>query len=257
MPGFFSPDLVHGPSQRSSGAGEMRELERALDALQATAAHFGLSTQVDARVRVAYQETTRKAAQEILDAVRRGTMTPGQGAAQANLLRNAAMDMMRARTSPTVLAYARSLKQHGKTLAELCEKYAGELFSRPFAQLSEQQQSSVWLKIIQKSGEPNAGINAQARTLRTAGRGLFVLSLALALSDIAAAEDKPRETTRQGTLMAAGAAGGYAVGAAAVATGVCAATAPVCVGALAIVGAMAFAFGADLAFGELWPSPGR
>lgn len=257
MGGFYTPDTGHATARREPGGGELRELELALDALQAAAAHFGASTQVDAKVRLAYQEMTRKAADDILAAVRRREITPAQGAQQARVLRNAAMDMMRARTSPTVLAYARSLKATGKTLAELCERYAGELFGKPFASLTEAQQSSVWLKIIQRSGEPNAAVNAQARVLRHAGRALFVLSLALAVADVAAAEDKPREATRQGTLMAAGIAGGYAVGAGAVAAGVCVATAPVCVGAAALVGAMAFAFGADLAFGSLWPSPGR
>ena len=255
MPGFTYPDQNRTPLQRDAHGGEVLELQRALDALQATAAHFGTSAQIDARIRLNYQALARKAATEILDAVRRGELTASEGAAQAQTLRNAAMDMMRARTSPTVLAYAKSLKGTGKTLGELCEKYAAELFGKPFAALPESQQASVWLRIIAKSGQPNAAINAQAQMLRHAGRALLVLSLALAIADIVNAEDKPREVAHQGTLLAAGVAGGYVAGAGAVALGVCAATAPVCVGAAAIIGAMALAFGTDWAFSSLWPRP--
>lgn len=255
MGGSTYPEQTRTPSQHNLHSGEMQELQRALDALQATAAHFGTSAEIDARVRLNYQALTRKAATEILDAVRRGEMTASQGAAQAQTLRNAAMDTMRARTSPTVLAYAKSLKETGKTLPQLCEKYAAELFRKPFAALTEAEQASVWLRIITKSGQPNAAINAQAQGLRYAGRALLVLSLAIAIADIVDAENKPREVAHQGALLAAGTAGGFVAGSGAVAFGVCAATAPVCVGAAAIIGAMALAFGTDWAFSSLWPQP--
>ena len=257
MSGFFTPDTGHAPTGRDAQSGEMQALHEALEALQATAAHFGTTGQTDARVRMEYQAMTRKAAQDLLAAVQRGEMTPAQAAEQAQTLRNSAMEMMRARTSPTMLAYAKSLKEQGKTLAELCEKYAGELYAKPFAKLGEAEQAAVWLRIIQKSGQPNAAVSRQAMGLRYAGRALFVLSLAIAVSDIMNAEDKPREVAHQGSLMAAGVAGGYLAGAGAVSLGVCAATAPVCIGAAAIVGAMALAFGTDWAFSSLWPKPAR
>ena len=75
--------------------------------------------------------------------------------------------------------------------------------------------------------------------------------------EIYAAEDKPREVARQGVLAGAGVAGGWAVGSAALATGVCAATAPICVGVAALAGVLVSAFGADLAFDSLLPRPAR
>jgi hypothetical protein len=82
---------------------------------------------------------------------------------------------------------------------------------------------------------------------------LLFVSLALAAYEVAQANDKPREIARQGALATAGIVGGWAVGNAAVAAGVCAATAPVCVGAMVFAGGLLAAYGADAGFGSLYP----
>lgn len=61
----------------------------------------------------------------------------------------------------------------------------------------------------------------------------------------------------QGTLAGAGLIGGRAARGAAVAVGVCAATAPVCVGAIAFVGGLLATYGAEASFGSLYPRPTR
>ncbi|WP_254367230.1 hypothetical protein [Paraburkholderia sp. NMBU_R16] len=79
----------------------------------------------------------------------------------------------------------------------------------------------------------------------------------LGMSRTSLSRDKPREVMRQGALAGAGLIGGWAAGSAAVAVGVCAATAPVCVGAIAFVGGLLATYGAEASFGSLYPRSTR
>lgn len=165
------------------------------------------------------------------------------------------MELSRLRSSPTGRAFAAKLKSQGRTLAELTEKYAQRLFRSSFAALGEAQQARVYLEIVDSAGRADPAVVALAQKLGKLGRRIFLVSLAIAVHEIYTAEDKPREVVRQGLIAGAGVAGGWAAGGAAVTTGVCAATAPVCVGAMAIIGGILFAFGADLLYGTVYPVP--
>ena len=233
------------------------QLQTALDALQATATNFSAMCINDSKVRVQYMRDISAIATEFQQAVQSGRLSPSEAAAGAQKLRNQILELSRLRSSPTGRAYATQLKKHGRTFAELTEKWAQNLFKRPFGALSEAQQASVYLEVIKAAGRADQNVAALARTLGKVGQRLLLVSLAIAVYDISMAEDKPHEVARQGALAAAGVAGGWALGAGAVATGVCVATAPVCVGAAALIGGLLFAFGADLAFGTVYPRPGR
>lgn len=184
-----------------------------------------------------------------------GRMSARTAAEQVNALRNQILDLARLRSSPTGRAYAMRLKQQGKTLGELGEKYASRLFRKPFATLSEAEQAAVCAEVVAAGGRADPAVMALSSTLGKIGRRLFLVSLAVAVYEIYEADDKPREVARQSVLAGAGIAGGLAGGAGAVAVGVCAATAPVCVGVAALVGGLLFAFGADLTFGTIYPRP--
>lgn len=123
--------------------------------------------------------------------------------------------------------------------------------------LPERRQASVLKEIIQASGRPDEGVMRLAGQLGQAGRRLLLVSLAVAVYDVVEADDKPREVMRQGVLAGAGLVGGWAAGSAAVAVGVCAATAPVCVGVIAFVGGLLATYGTDASFGSLYPRPTR
>lgn len=230
-------------------------LQRALTGLQASASNFAATCIRDFRVRAQYAKDIQAVSREFADAVRTGRLSAKAAAEQVNTLRNQIMDLTRLRSSPTGRAYAMRLKQQGKTLGELAEKYAVRLFQKPFSRLSESQQSAVYAEIVVAGGRADPAVMALSRTLGTIGRRLFLVSLAVAAYEIYEAENRPREVARQGVLAGAGVAGGLAGGAGAVAVGACAATAPVCVGVAALVGGLLFAFGADLAFGTIYPRP--
>jgi hypothetical protein len=236
---------------------EQQALDLVLGELQATANNFAATCINDSRVRLQYVRDIQGVSQEFRSAVGAGKLTPRAAAERVNQLRNQIMDLARLRSSATGRAYATRLKQSGKTLGELAEKYAQRLCGKAFGALSESQQTAVYTEIISAGGKADPAVMTISQNLGRIGQRLFLISLAIAIFEIARAENKPREVARQGVLASAGIAGGWAIGAGAVATGACAATAPVCVGVMAVVGGLLFAFGADLAFDTAFPRPAR
>jgi hypothetical protein len=238
-------------------SGDKRALEEALAGLQGTASQFGATCINDARARLQYARDIAAVPGELRAAIDAGRISVSDAAAQASALRNRIMELARRRSSPTARAYAMRLKREGRSVSELSEKYAKRLYDSLFSALSEQRQASVFKEIIQASGRPDEGVMRLAQQLGRAGRRLLLVSLGVAVYDVVEADDKPREVMRQGVLAGAGLIGGWAAGGAAVAVGVCAATAPVCVGAIAFVGGLLATYGAEASFGSLYPRPTR
>jgi len=241
----------------SPTSGDKRALEEALAGLQGTASQFGATCINDARARLQYARDIAAVPGELRAAIDAGRMSVSDAATQAAALRNRIMELARHRSSPTARAYAMRLKRDGRSVAELSEKYARRLYGNTFSALSAERQASVFKEIIRASGRPDEGVMRLAQRLGRAGRRMLLVSLAVAVYDVAEADDKPRETMRQGALAGAGIIGGWAAGSAAAVVGVCAATAPVCVGAIAFVGGLLATYGAEASFGSLYPRPTR
>lgn len=231
---------------------DLAALDHALFQLYAATSHFAAAAIHDSRMRAQYQRDVGEMARELKAAVDTGQLSARAAAEQAHAVRNSILEGMRAKTSPTVRAYATQLKRAGLTLSELEEKYAAERFQKRFSQLSPHQQNAVYGDIIDSAGRPRPRVMNQAKWLGRAGRRVMLVSFAIAVYEVAKADDKPLEMMRQGTLAGAGIAGGVAVGSAAVAFGLCAATAPVCVGVMALAGSMLAAYGADTAWGSIY-----
>lgn len=232
-------------------------LNKALDGLQSTASYFGSTAIREAKVRFQYMRDIADAISEIKFKVKSGQLSTVEAANVAQLMRNEILDLSRLRSSSIGRAYAMSIKKGGRTMADLTEKYATDLFKKPFVALSEVQRSGVFAEIISAAGRPDLRVAALGKMAGKMGKRLLLVSLAIAVYEINDAEDKVRETARQGALAAAGIAGGSAAGAGAVAVGVCAATAPVCVSVAALIGAILFSVGADLTFGTIYPRPSK
>lgn len=190
-------------------------------------------------------------------AVSMGQISAREAAEQASAVRNQIMEMSRLRSSPAVRAYATKLKKLGLSFSHLQETYAQRKYGTTFSELSEGKQSGVYAEIIRAAGRPDPGVMELAEKIGRVGRRVLLVSLAIAVYEVAESDDKPREVARQGALASAGVIGGWAAGTAAVAAGMCAATAPVCVGVAAFAGGLLAAFGADSGFGALYPRPSR
>ncbi|PHV11331.1 hypothetical protein [Chitinimonas sp. BJB300] len=235
------------PKQISSN-----EFGDAIRALESELASFTAHAINDDAVRADYRKKTQAAVNEIIDAVKQRKLTPHEGAQAANALRNQIMELSRSNLTSFGLAYSKSLKETGKTIAELEQKYALKLFSKDFATVTPSEREAVWREIIDRAGASNGAVNRVSRVAGNAGRALLIASLAIAVYSVATADDKPREAAKQATGLGAGIAGGAAGGAAIVAI----ASGPVgwlAVGLGVIVGAALAGIGANETFDYFWP----
>lgn len=234
---------------RQSGPGS-DPLQSAISELESEFLNFAQRFIKDANVRANYLAEARRFSQELLDDVKAGRLTPTAAAARANEMRNSLMEAMRVRSSDIGRAVAELEKATGKTLADLMEKYALKIYGKEFKLLSAAEQDIVYLEIVAKAGAPNPKWNARALKLGKIGRGLIVVSLALAVYNVASSERPGRQVVKEGVTAGAGLLGSMAGGAAAGL--VCGPGAPVCVGIGVVVGGIAFGLGADLSFDWLW-----
>jgi hypothetical protein len=227
------------------------EFETAIRALQAETVSFGGRFINDANVRADYAKNANKAIQELIDLVKSRKITPHEGAQTANAMRNQIMELARANTSDFGKALARDMKPNGIGLETLEETYAKRLFNRSFDLLSTAEKETVWTQIIHKAGKSNPKVNMRVKFFGVAGRGLLIASLAISVYNIVEAEDKTRQTTKEGVTLGAGIAGGFA-GAAAVGFIV---SNPVgwAVGIGILVGSAIAAIGSSELFDYFWP----
>jgi hypothetical protein len=224
-------------------------LESELAELEITANNFAIRFIPDAKMRKEYIESTRKFSLELQDMVKRNKLSPNAAAVQANIMRNNMMEAMRGKSSDFGLAIARFLKKEGLSLTELEQKYGNKLFNSEFDKLSLNQKNVVWRKIVAKAGEPRVRASNGAMWLGRAGKGLFFLTVAIAVYHIATFENKVRETANECIAMGGGMAGSAVLGYAGL---LCGPGAIVCVPLGVFVGGIIGSAGADWAFDSIW-----
>jgi hypothetical protein len=237
-------------NKASGGSSDNTVLDNALLMLESEAVNFSVRFIGDASVRANYVAQATQFAEETVALVNSGALTPRQGAERAHAMRNSLLDAGRLKSSDIGRAAAELEKATGLTLEQLTTKYAKQLFTKEFAQLTAAEQDQVLLAVVRASGRPNAQFTAAARNLGKVGRGLVLVSIAMAAYSIASSDRPGREAVKQGTTAGLGFLGSLAGGAAAGL--VCGPGAPVCVGIGAVIGGAAFAFGADMSFDWLW-----
>lgn len=246
--GRFALGVCHVPP--APGHSGPTKLEMALDALKAEVANAGAHLSLDAGTRKAYIRLTAEMSAELRQAAQTGTMTWEQAANEAQVVRNAIMEQMRARTTPVGRSLAQQLKAEGKSLTELVADKTAKLFGkgRSFEDLSAVERDSVFAEIVASAGRGRPSVNASVRVMSRAGRGLLIFSVAVSVYTVATAKDKVDAARHEGAATLAGIGGGIAGGAAAGL--VCGPGAPVCVTIGAFVGGAMAALGVD--YFHLW-----
>ena len=187
----------------------------ALQSMEITALNFGYRFIKDSRVRQEYIRRIQAMSSELKSAVQAGTKSPLEAAKVATEMRNEIMEMSRIKSSDIGLAKAKSLKIKGITFDNLVKKYAKDKFSTSFEKLTKGQQDEVLIEIVEASGRANPKMSVKAGRLGAVGRGLWVISIAVAAYNIGSAEDKVDATQREVVGFSGGFAGGAAGGAAA------------------------------------------
>lgn len=212
-------------------------LERALSLYEGAALKFSSDFISDAKQRENYNRNVKRMKELVLEEVRSKRTTVKDAAEYCSEMRNKIMAEIRAKTSVHGLAIAEQEKRIPKTLEQLLDKYAVEKFGKKFLELSEQQRNAVHYEIIEASARPQTKFNTLNKNLRIAGKVMIVVTIAYAAYEIANADNKAKETIKQGAAIGGGIAG-TALAGLAVST-VCGPGAPICAIALLIAGGMA------------------
>ncbi len=227
-----------------------QDLKKALSLLESEALNFAARFMNDPRVRRQYLAGVRNLSEEYLRRVRIGSLSPKAAAEEVSLLRNSIMQASRLKLSDLGCAYSVNAKETGKTLMDLLEHYARKNFKMPFDQLNVSQQNAVYLDVIESAGRARPSANIMAKRLSRLGRGLLVVTVGIAVYNVATADNTLKATLAEGATLGGGILGGAAGGA--VAGLACGPGAPVCVGLGIFIGGALGALGGGFAFDELY-----
>jgi hypothetical protein len=93
--------------------------EQAIRVMEAELIQFSIRFISDNTIRRNYQAQIKQYAQQLLEHLRRGEISPEEAARLANQTRNETMNALRLKSSDIGRAYAESLKPEGKLLPEL------------------------------------------------------------------------------------------------------------------------------------------
>lgn len=236
---------------REPAIAQGNEFERELRLFQVEAVAFAESIIKDPKARAQYVQKARAAADELIGLVKQQKITPHEAAQTAHAMRNQLLVLARAQLSDFGMAVSRDMKPGGPPFAYFEEKYANQLYRRPFSALTQTGRDAVWLKIVDQAGQANPKVNVRVKRYGAVGRGFLILSLGLAVYNVATAEDKARQATKEGVSLGAGLVGGVAGGAVVVAL----ASNPAgwVVFAAVLIGSAAAGMGASETFDYFWP----
>jgi len=238
------------PAGLDPSATTNEDLRVLLHQLEVQAAQFGGRFIQDSRVRLKYLAEIKNYSNEILKAVNEGRITVYEGHLMAHEMRGTILEASRLRNTDIGRAYSESLKRRNPRLAELYTKYAKELHKKPFEALSYTERNQVKLEIIESAGRDRPRPTRTAGRLGALGKGLWVLTIGIAVYNISTAEDKVEATAREGAVLGGGIVGGAAAGASAGL--VCGPGAVVCSSVLVLAGGALGALGMDYMFDWVW-----
>ena len=222
--------------------------ENAIRSLEATAAGAGVHFEIDATARRTYSLEIKNMSDNLRREVAQGKLTWAQAAEQAQITRNAIMQLIRSQTTPVARAFAEHKKAEGRGLNALVAEKTVKLFGKPavFAKLTPLQQNQVFAEIVRSAGRSNQDYTRNVQRMSRLGRGLILFSLALSTYNVLTARSKSTAIKRELLTASAGIGGGIAGGA--LAGLACGPGAPVCVTIGAFAGGALAAFGA----GYIW-----
>jgi hypothetical protein len=105
------------------------------------------------------------------------------------------------------------------------------------------QKSKVYYAVIESSGRDRAKFTAGTRKLRILGKVGVLITAALAVHSVAIADNKPKETVRQGAIIGGGMAGGLGAGLAV--SSLCGPGFVICAVAVVLIGSVAGGYAAE------------
>lgn len=198
----FSTSLQMGCSAMATEADFDREISALRGFVEAAAAGMGW----DAALRERYGRLIAAMSREMKAEVRAGRLTWAEAARRANEQRNLIMDYIRARSTPVGRAFAERAKLRGRSLESLIDSKTRRLFGEAarFDRLTQGQRDEVLRAVVEGAGRSDPRFNALMRRMSRAGRGLLILSLGVAVYNVASAENKAEAAAEEGALLGGG-----------------------------------------------------
>ena len=233
--------------------GEAR-LRKELAALEGAAAAMARTLDLDSRMRLWYSRQIERISDELLAQARAGQVPWEQARLQAHEARGTTMNQARGNGTALGLKLSEMLKEANRSIAEIDAKILATKFGgRSLESLTEAENRRLLELAIESAGRSRESVNTAARVAGHIGRGVAVLTFAVAAYSVYMADDQVREFARQSALLGGGVLGGMAGGAAAGAA-VGAATGPgvvIFVAGGILLGGILGSLGAEFAFEEL------
>lgn len=245
---------VHGQYQTQNGHALPRSpLEEAIAGMEGAATRFSLDAINDAKTRTSYAANIKRVSAQVRADVAAGRIGSQAGVEFCYEMRNKIMAEHRKITSATGLAKAEQYKKTPPTLPKLFEKYATGKFGKSYEALTTEQKKHIHYEVIESSGRDNAKFTKGTERLRIMGKVGILVTAAFATYEILNADNKVKESARQGMIIGGGAAGGLLAGLGV--SLICGPGAPVCAIAVVLagsaVGGMAGSMAADSLDDEL------
>lgn len=212
-----SGEFSHSPDNNTIGvtvskdSESYRKVERKWKEVEAETSVFSTRFIREHKVRTEYQRLIRAMSKEVMSNFEKGLITEAEAARIANEARNKILAAQRLKSSDLGRELARYLKDEGKTLAQLQEAKAKRLYRMPYSQLNESAQKRVWLSIVESAGRDNPRVSKIVKWGGRAGKVFAVVTVAIAVWNIAQAENKVDATLREGSAIG-GAFAGAAIG---------------------------------------------
>ncbi|MEH6492585.1 hypothetical protein [Halopseudomonas sp.] len=225
----FSTDIEHRI--------ERTPLDEAIAGLEGAAARFSLDAISDANVRSSYSANIRRVSVAIRQEVAAGRISALEGARYCHEMRNKIMAEHRKFTSVQGLAQAERMKKTPPTIPQLFERYAKDQFGKSYESLTAEQKRRIHYTVIEAAGRDNARITRGNQRLQIIGKVGVLITAAFATYEILNADNKVKETARQGMIIGGGVAGGFLAGLGV--SLICGPGAPVCAIALVLAGSAA------------------
>ncbi|MBX3206735.1 MAG: hypothetical protein KF764_16820 [Labilithrix sp.] len=242
------PDETAQVTNQSPTAEDHRRVVHLVTEALRAVEHVATQLGNDSPIRGAYVREAREYSTNIVRAFQQGEITAGEAALLASEMRNAAMKEARTGLSPAGAALSKYLKEEGLALPALFEKYSLRSHGKAFKELTAAERSAVCVKIAERAGVTNAKVNLASRLAPKLGKTLVAVTIAIAVYQVATAEDKVGEGIKQGAGFLgflAGAKLGAVAGAA-----VCGPGAPACAVIGGIAGGVLGALAAEAAAEE-------
>lgn len=210
-------------------------LDDAIAGMEGAATRFALDAISDAKTRASYAANIKRISAQVRAEVASGRMSSKAGVEYCYEMRNKIMAEHRKFTSAVGLAKAEQHKKTPPTLPALLDKYAIDKFGKPYDALTVEQKRMIHYAVIESSGRDNAKVTKGTRRLQVMGKVGILVTAAFATYEILNADNKVKETARQGMVIGGGAVGGYVAGLFGVSL-ICGPGAPICAIAVVVAG---------------------